>query len=241
VFTQGDRPTAVRLAQITALPHPYPDSWEQFLDAVRHDYDELTDAVGAVSTRKQTAIDAIEAGAADVEERRAEVQTRTQQLVTLIEQTTSAQAQTFFDAEATKYEEEGRLLWRSAVGILTIAVLFAIAPIAIYYIGAAIERDWLSDQNLVAAHLAPALALGAVAGVLLARARGRDRARQRARDLSVALGTMFVYSGQIADEEERQRFLHEMGRTVLEAFLRQDAPVAEADSGSLFNALMRRS
>src|SRR5438270_14029178 len=32
------------------------------------------------------------------------------------------------------------------------------------------------------------------------------------RDLSVALGAMFVYSGQIAEEEERPRFLHEMGR-----------------------------
>ena len=70
-----------------------------------------------------------------------------------------------------------------------------------------------------------------MAGVLLARSRNRDRARQRARDLSVALATMFVYSGQIADEAERQTFLREMGRAVLEAFIRQDAPHLDEGSG----------
>jgi hypothetical protein len=168
------------------------------------------------------------------------VETRTNQLETLIDQVTNAEAQSLFDSEATKYETEGRSLWRWGIGVLAVAAGLALLPILVYYAGKITGADWFNDQNIVAAHFAPAVALGAVSGVLLARARGRDRARQRARDLSVALGTMFVYSGQIKDEGERQRFLHDMARAVLEAFLRQDAPSRESGSDSLLAALTRQ-
>jgi hypothetical protein len=59
---------------------------------------------------------------------------------------------------------------------------------------------------------------------MLARARSRDQDRQRNRDLSVALGTMFAYSEQIANEGEKERFKHDMGRLGLETFLRQKPP-----------------
>jgi hypothetical protein len=65
--------------------------------------------------------------------------------------------------------------------------------------------------------------------------------RQRARDLSVALATMFAYSGQIVDETERQRFIHDMGRVVLEAFLRQDVPNSDSDGASLLAAMAKRA
>jgi hypothetical protein len=39
---------------------------------------------------------------------------------------------------------------------------------------------------------------------------------------------MFVYSEQIQDPGERQAFIRDMGRTVLEAFLRHD-PAMDAD------------
>src|SRR5205809_351566 len=81
--------------------------------------------------------------------------------------------------------------------------------------------------TLTTAHLAPTLVLAALSGILLSRARGRDRAGQRAGDLAVALGTMFVYSGQIQDEAERQRFIHEMGRVVIESYLHQDTPTSD--------------
>lgn len=240
IHTQGDRATASRLVSVARTPSPFPGAWEDFLDRARRDYETLTVSVETVSTREASVLEALDEVEEDARSRQANVQTRTQQLLQLVEQTTNASAQSFFDTEATRNEKEGKIFWRWSVGLLGLATAFAVAPIAIYYVGVALEKDWLEDQNLVAAHFAPAIALGAVAGVLLARARGRDRARQRAKDLSVALGTMFVYSGQIADPDQRQAFLRDMGRTVIEAFLRQDSSPSENESSSLLAALLRR-
>lgn len=240
LWSQGDHGTATRLVETINSPGLFPAAWEDFVDRARTDYNALGISVETISAKEEEAALAIDAAAVDVESRRTDVQTRTQQLLQLVEQTTNAQAQSFFDSEASENAREGRILWRWSVGLLGVATLFAVTPIAIYYIGAATNQHWLRDQNLVAAHLAPAVALGAVAGVILARARGRDRARQRAKDLSVALGTMFVYSGQIADEGERQAFLRDMGRTVIEAFLRQDSSSSESGGPSLLSALLRR-
>jgi hypothetical protein len=234
-----DRPTATRLVEIISGPPSGSEGWPDFLERTRRDYDALQVASSSVTTLQSAAVEAIDAAVHDVESRRTDLETRTRQLLTLIEQTTNAQAQTFFDAEAKRYETEGRFLWRWSVGLLTAAAVFAVAPLVIYYVGSATGRHWLVHQNLTTAHFAPAIALGTIAGLLLARARGRDRSRQRAQDLSVALGTMFVYSGQIADENERQAFLRDMGRTVIEAHLRQDAP-SDRESSGLLAALTRR-
>jgi hypothetical protein len=239
-FQQGDHATATRLVELATIPVAQPEAWHDFLATVQQEWDQLSGAAGDVLHLREEALDAIRSTTAEVEGARQEVQTRTQQLMTLLDQTTNAEVQSFFDTEATKYENEARFLWRWSIILLIVTALFSVAPIVIYYVGTATGHAWLHDQNLIAAHLAPAVALGAVAGVLLARARGRDRARQRNRDLSVALGTMFVYSGQIASEDERQRFLHEMGRTVIEAFLRQDAPLGEDNGSSFLSALSRR-
>jgi hypothetical protein len=241
-YQQGDHATALALIELAAGPWPWPPSWEELLQRARQRLGELEAASGDVTQRKERALEAIDGDEKRVSERAATIETRSKQLETLLEQTTNAEVQTFFEKEASKYEAEGSMLWKWGVGVLSGAAFFAILPIAIYYAGRVTGNQWFADQNLVAAHFAPAVALGAIAGVLLARARGRDRARQRAQDLSVALGTMFVYSGQISQEEERQRFLHEMGRTVIEAFLRADSgPGDTADSGSLLKALLQRS
>jgi hypothetical protein len=213
---------------------------DDFIERARREYDALSVSTETVNDRQTKVLEALQRVEDETETRRSEITTRTQQLLKLVEQTTNAGAQSFFDTEAKQNEKEARFLWRWSVGLLSVATLFAIAPITIYYVGLALDKDWLRDQNLVWAHFAPAVALGAVAGVLLARARGRDRARQRAKDLSVALGTMFVYSGQIADDEQKQTFLRDMGRTVIEAFLRQDSSAGEKDSTSLLAALLRR-
>lgn len=144
-----------------------------------------------------------------------------------------------FESEAQKNQGEGRSLWRRGIWVLSAAAFVAILPILIFYVGQILGKDPFADENLVAAHFAPALALGAVAGVILARARGRDRAGQRARDLAVALGTMFAYSNQIRDEGERQQFLRDMGRTVIEAFLRADGG-AETEPSNLLATLTTR-
>jgi hypothetical protein len=240
VFSQGDPATASRLVALARAPSASPEGWDDFIERARREYEALSLSTDAVAERQTNVLSTLQEIESDAEARRSEITTRTQQLLKLVEQTTNAGAQSFFDTEATRNEEEGRFFWRWSVTLLSAATVFAIAPITIYYIGTALGKDWLKDQNLIAAHLAPAIALGAVAGVLLARARGRDRARQRAKDLSVALGTMFVYSGQIADEEQKQVFLRDMGRTVIEAFLRQDSSTAENESTSLLTALLRR-
>jgi hypothetical protein len=239
-FSNGDRPTAVRLVALARSPTASPTGWDDFIERARREYEALSLSTQAVSDRQETVLTALQELEDEARTRRSEVTTRTQQLLKLVDQTTNAGAQSFFDTEATQNEKEARFLWRWSVGLLSGATLFAVAPITLYYVGLALDKNWLRDQNLVWAHFAPAVALGAVAGVLLARARGRDRARQRAKDLSVALGTMFVYSGQIADEEQKQTFLRDMGRTVIEAFLRQDSSAAENESTSLLSALLKR-
>lgn len=52
---------------------------------------------------------------------------------------------------------------------------------------------------------------------------------------------MLAYSDQIVGDGDRREFLRDMGRTVIEAFLRQDSPPADSDGRSLFDALRPRS
>jgi hypothetical protein len=240
-YQQGDHNTALGLIHLAAGPFPWSGPWDEFLDRARGKLQELETASGNVEEREEAALKTIGEARERVETQAGMLQSRTEHLNELLEQITNAEVQTYFDREATQYEIEARTLWKWGVRVLVAAAIFAALPIVVYYIGQLLGTDWFDDQNLVAAHFAPAIAAGAVSGVLLARARGRDRARQRARDLSVALGTMFVYSEQISEESERQGFLREMGRTVIEAFLRQDAAGSDGtDNRSLLSELTRR-
>jgi len=233
---QGDPSTAIRLVEAAATPRPYPAAWEGVLKQAQVDLESLNAAAGDIQQRREVALEAIASNQAAVDEQRTQVERQAQSLLGLIERITSAQATTYFEEEATSYEGEAKSLWRGGLGVLIVAAAVALAPIIIYYVHRAIGRTpWLTGTEVVGAHAAAAVALGAVAGVLLARARGRDRARQRNRQLSVALQTMFVYSEQIADENERQAFIRDMGRTVLDAFLRQDSHVDQ--DRSLFGAI----
>src|SRR5439155_23761403 len=126
----------------------------------------------------------------------------------LIDNLSNAQTTSFFDEEATGYGREAKSTWWGGIGVLVVAGLVALLPIVAYYFDRITGRDpWLKGHDLILAHFTPALATGAVAGVLLARARNRDRARQRARDLSVVLQTMFVYAEGLGEGEDRQRFI----------------------------------
>jgi mannose/fructose/N-acetylgalactosamine-specific phosphotransferase system component IIC len=240
-FQQGDHAVAASMVHLAGEPFPFPGNWNELVAAARAEYEALKTAQGEVGARAESALSAIGSHETEIAESASTVKTRTQQLLTLIDQTTNAEVQSFFDSEATKNEAEASRLWKWGVGVLASAAFLAILPILIYYVGKAFGDNPFAKSNLVAAHFAPAVALGAVAGVLLARSRGRDRARQRARDLSVALGTMFVYSGQIVDESERQRFLHDMGRTVIESFLRQESTSGDSESTSLLSSVVSRA
>jgi hypothetical protein len=226
IHSQGDPTTAVGLVEAAATPRPYPEAWAGLLKNAESDLASLQTAATEVETRRDAALDAIAGHEMAIDGRRAEVEGRAQSLLDLITRITNAEATSYFDEEAKRYGGEAKWLWRGGLGVVVAAAMLAIAPVLIYYFDRITGRmPWLHGNDLVAAHATPAVALGAVAGILLARARGRDRSRQRNRDLAVALQTMFVYAEQIADVEQRQVFIRDMGRTVLEAFLRQEAPV----------------
>lgn len=226
---QGDPATALRLVQVSTTPRPYPDAWEGLLEEARTSFETLRTAATDVSEQQKRALEAIAESENRVNDRQAEVEQRAHSLLDLIERLTSAQATSYFDDEATAYSGEARGLWFGGLAVVVMAAVVALVPLAIYYFQRTTGRDsWIEGTELSWVHTAFVLALGAVAGVLLARARGRDRLRQRNRDLSVALQTMFVYSEQIQDPAERQTFIRDMGRTVLEAFLRQE-PAVDSD------------
>lgn len=233
---QGDHATAIALLEVAVVP-PNQQAWAEFMEAARSDADSLAHTAGQVQEERTRALEMIADHEQQVASAKDRVTTQSNQLMTLIEQTTNAEAQSLFDKEAEKNEQQATNLWWGGFIVLVLAACLAVTPLFLHY--REVDGHHLQGAALTTSHIAPTLALGAVSGILLSRARGRDRAAQRARDLSVALGTMFVYSGQIADESERQRFLHDMGRVVIESFLRQETPVGD-DSGTPLAGLLSR-
>jgi hypothetical protein len=233
---QNDPGTAVGLVRAAATPRPSEDALTAVIRQAEKDLGVLRSGAGDVAMQRERSMQVIADNEAAIREQRGEVEGRARSLLELIERITSAEATSYFEEEATTYGGEAKSLWRGGLAVLSLAALASLAPVLIYYIDRAIgHKPWIQAHDLVLAHTTAAVALAAVAGVLLARARGRDRARQRNRELSVALQTMFVYAEQIADESERQTFIRDMGRTVLDAFLRQE-PAVDADR-SVFGAL----
>ena len=240
MFQQGQQPAGLSVLATVEAPWPYPGAWESRLQEAERHFKELKAAAGQVSQRRDEVVRSIDSSKTAIDGHETTVRSRTQSLVKLIEQLTNAQAQQFFEGEADTYAKEAKSLWTLGLRVLSAAAFIAVLPILLYYLGKVFSFEVFEGQNIVAAHFAPAIALGAVAGVLLARSRGRDRARQRAKDLSVALSTMFVYSEQIEEGPERQTFLRDMGRVVIESFIRQDSGTAIDEGGSnLLNALLR--
>lgn len=181
---------------------------------------------------------ALEAASRDLEQAKEGFETRTSTLTKFLDDLTNVAAEVEFQKQAEGYAEESRFFWIFGVVTLVAAACAALLPIVLNYANP--QHHGLDGQSNVSAHLGAALAFAAVAGVFLARARNRDRNHQRNRDLSVALITMFAYSEQIANEQEKERFKHDMGRLVLEAFLRQEPPT-EDRSNSLLSELTSRA
>lgn len=163
---------------------------------------------------------ALQAASQELEQAQEGFETRGRTLTRFLDELTNVAAEVEFQKQAEDYEKESKFFWKAGLFTLSVAACVALLPLLLNYL----DRDGhdLDGQSFVSAHLAVALAFAAVSGVLLARARNRDRSRQRNRDLSVALITMFAYSEQIANDDERERFKHDMGRLVLEAFLRHE-------------------
>ncbi len=207
---------------------------------------EEADAVGRAAVERLDEIEreiegrkaALNAASQDLERAQEAFETRGRTLTKFLDDLTNVAAESEFEKQAERYEKESRNFWIAGIVILVGAACAALMPLILYYANP--QHHGLQGQSNVSAHFGAALAFAAVAGVLLARARNRDRNRQRNRDLSVALITMFAYSEQIANEEEKERFKHDMGRLVIESFLRQEPPNEERSS-SIISELTARA
>jgi hypothetical protein len=159
------------------------------------------------------------------------VKTRGGELELLLDTTTAEGVGTLYEKEAAKNAGESKSAWRWGVAILAVAAAVAVLPVALHYFD--IGADY-SDGRLLLAHFAATAALATLAGVVLARARGRDHARQRATDLATAMGTMIVYSNQIEDPSEKQAFLQTMGQIIiLQAQARSDGPPSDESASNI--------
>ena len=231
-FAQDGEPdNAIAMLRATAGPHPWPEIPDA--DEIKNRLAQLNQAAASVGERKSSAESAIRQAEDDVTSQEQGFKTRAQTLTQLLDNLTNASSQSHFEQQAETYGRESRIIWYIGVGVLALATCVAFLPVVFNYFA---DSHELSGQSNVSAHLGATLALAALAGVLLARARNRDRDRQRNRDLSVALGTMFAYSEQIANEDARERFKHDMGRLVLETFLRQKPP-SENGSRSILSEI----
>lgn len=180
---------------------------------------------------------ALQAASKELERIEEDFETREGALTKFLDDLTNIAAEVEFQKQAEDYEKESKFFWTAGLVTLIAASCVAVLPLILNYVNH--RHHALEGQSNVSAHLAVALAFAAVSGVFLARARNRDRNRQRNRDLSVALITMFAYSEQIANDQEKERFKHDMGRLVLEAFLRQEPPSEERSSGILADLTAR--
>jgi hypothetical protein len=214
-----------------------PEGWQTLVDTAKQANEEIAQHAQASATSRGR----IDALSAEVDlaatESTNRIKTQTGQLFTLIQAATNRQAEAVFEEEATELKKEERGLWRIGIAIVSAASVIAVLPLIIHYFGGGPRY---TGSGLLAAHFTAAGSFAVVSGVLFARARGRDRTRQRARDLTLALSTMFAYSGQIHDETERARFVYEMGRVVIESFLRADAPTADESPNNMAAAMLAR-
>jgi hypothetical protein len=222
--------SADRLLNAATQVKPGPLSSEAVEAAVER-LDEVQDEIAG---RKK----ALERASQELELAQEGFETRESTLNKFLDDLTNVAAEVEFQKQAEGYESESRFFWTAGLVTLVVAACVAILPLVLNYANP--EHHGLDGQSSVSAHLGVALAFAAVSGVFLARARNRDRNRQRNRDLSVALITMFAYSEQIANEQEKERFKHDMGRLVLEAFLRQEPP-NEDRSNHLLSDLTSRA
>ncbi|MCX6397351.1 MAG: hypothetical protein NTV23_12755 [Propionibacteriales bacterium] len=224
LLANGQVDAAVVMLNARSPYPPMPADLRLIVDQARRQ----SDGLNQLAARTHELVAAFDADAARGQElitrTLEDLVTKAQQAGLLVTDVNLKSVNALFDADAKRNEGESKIAYRAGLGVLCVAALVAVTPLFLHYLGKGADY---SQSALLAAHAGSTAALAAVAGVLLARARGRDRARQRAQDLSTAMGTMIAYSGQIVNEEERQRFMLTMGQLVLHAHLQGERGSAE--------------
>ena len=224
-FLSQNRPdVAVRLLSASG-PYPAaPEEWNALVQQARNRSNQLDTIITEAQSRAQQ-VETVATESTDaIVHQREHLQTIAQQAELLVTDVSADAINTLYKADATRWSGESRTAWQWGIGILLAAALSAVLPVILHY--ADIGPKY-SSTGLAAAHLAATAALATVAGVILARARGRDRAAQRSSNVSTAMATMIALSNQIANEDERQRFMVTMGQLVFQAHLQPDSAPPE--------------
>ncbi|NEA37575.1 hypothetical protein [Streptomyces sp. SID13031] len=222
---------AMQVLELTTDEVPFGESRIVHL---REIFSEVDKTAEGIDVRAHQAIAMIDKVTADLT-------TKAKQTEILVENISSQATDARFIAEAVQNKKQSDRAYKWGLIVLAAASAMAVLPILLHYLS--IGQSYNGTQVL-GAHASATLALGTVAGVLLARARQRDRARQRATDISTAMGTIIVYSTQIESADERQKFLQTMGQLVLIAHLQADQSGADQTAVSvsdLMNALRTKS
>jgi hypothetical protein len=220
-LSQGRPDIAVRMLSIRG-PYPStPQAWDALVAQAQATIQQVEDLAATARTRVAAVEQAAQKGLEAITHERNEVETAAKQTGLLVSSISSDAVNTLFKADAERREKESSRAWRGGIAVLVAAAAVAVLPLLLHYVGGG---PHFTSNGLLAAHATSTAALGTIAGVLLARARGRDRGAQRSSDLSTAMGTMIAYSNQIADESEKQRFMLTMGQLILQAHLQPDAP-----------------
>lgn len=213
LLNQGQPELALR---VMAMP-PVPDhQWKSMVVTAGGHLREIEKYVAEVAEIKTNAETAEAEATAAMDKARDDLVTSANQAGLLVRSISSDAINALFQADAKRNAKDSRWAWFSGLGVLGAAALVAVLPVVLHYLG---EGPPYSAVEQLGVHLASTAALATFSGVLLARARSRDRAAQRAHDLSTAMGTVISYSNQISDPDEKQRFMTAMGQVVLQAHL----------------------
>ena len=127
VAQQGDAPNAASLMSLRMYPYPF-SSEEQF-SLVQ----QATESVARIHVAEQQASDARDTIATNAAEVNSEsvtakerIQTKTGALFALIQAATNRQAESVFNDEAETLGAEEKVLWRSGIGVVSVAAVVAL-------------------------------------------------------------------------------------------------------------------
>lgn len=244
VIANGNATLAVQILMLPMPPFPHPElQTAVLLEQATANVRKTDDATAAVQAQRGTFEDTVQQALESIERERSEVETSARQAGLLVTKITSDATDARFTQDAERNKKESRGAWYTGLAVLAGAAVVAVWPVILRYLDRTVSYSGFEN---IALHVVSTAALGAVAGVLLARARSRDHAAQRANDLSTAMGTMIAYSNQISDPEERQRFMTVMGQMILQAHLNADAKRAPSDDSltgmaALMSAIIKPS
>jgi hypothetical protein len=230
LLSQGNPGVALRVMGIRWMWPVSTSEWEAMAQSAQRSVAEVTQAVTQARDESREVTRVAAESKAVIGKARDDLETSAKQAGLLVSKTTSDAINALFEENAKSNALGSLMAWCAGLVVLGGAATVAIYPLWQHYHD---RGPVYTSSALVGAHLAATVALGTVAGVLLARARSRDQARQQSKNLSIAMGTMISYSNQIRDEDERERFMLAMGQLVLQAHLSAGSEVAAAKEESL--------